>query len=74
MATHAVRKTCREGHSFAAVEVDSLCHVLATAVPRGGVTLREQVRDALRQVAGAVREGGPTGRSSARRCSWPTRA
>jgi enamine deaminase RidA (YjgF/YER057c/UK114 family) len=61
MATHPLRKIARNGTRQAVVELNDVCHVFTTAVPRVGGTFREQAKDALEAVAEGMREEGAAG-------------
>jgi enamine deaminase RidA (YjgF/YER057c/UK114 family) len=58
MSTHSVRKIAGEGTHHAVVELNDVCHVFATAVPRRGSTLREQAMDALEAIAAVMSAEG----------------
>lgn len=61
MANHTVRKVSDAGIGYSVVELNDVRHVFATAVPRRGVTLRQQADDALRTIDAALREEGSGG-------------
>ena len=58
MAAHAMCKASHQGIGFATVELFDIRHVLATAVPRCGCTLREQAEDALHRLDVVFRAEG----------------
>ena len=58
MATHAMCKESREGIRFSAVDLNDVRHTFAAAVPRRGVTLRQQARDVLGNIEALMHEKG----------------
>ena len=61
MATHAIRKMSHEGIGCSVVDLNDVRHVFAAAVPRRGVTLRQQADDTLETIAAATRAEGLRG-------------
>ena len=61
MSTDMVRKIARERSQHSVVELNGVCHVFATVVPRAGATLRDQARDALEAVAAVMSAEGAAG-------------
>ncbi len=61
MATHTIRKASQEGIGYSVVELNDVRHVFAAAVPRRGLTLRQQADDALRTIEAVIEEQGTRG-------------
>lgn len=62
MAAHALCKASREGIGFSSVGRNDVRHLFAAAVPRRGLTLRQQADEALGNIAAAMQqEGGARG-------------
>jgi enamine deaminase RidA (YjgF/YER057c/UK114 family) len=61
MAPGAVCKTTREQLGLSVVQQNGVRHVFATAVPRCGGSLREQLGDALENLAARLRREGALG-------------
>ena len=61
MATHTIRKSSHEGIGYSVVELNDVRHVFAAAVPRRGLTLRQQADDALRTIAAVIQAEGTRG-------------
>ncbi len=61
MATHTIRKASHEGIGYSVVELNDVRHVFAAAVPRRGLTLRQQADDALRTIEAVIQEEGTLG-------------
>lgn len=61
MATHTIRKVSDDGIGYSVVELNDVRHVFAAAVPRRGVTLRQQADDALRTIEAVNHEEGTRG-------------
>ena len=61
MSTPMVRKIVGDRSCHSLVELNDVCHVFATVVPRSGNTLREQVRDALEGIAAVMSAEGAAG-------------
>jgi enamine deaminase RidA (YjgF/YER057c/UK114 family) len=61
MATHTIRKSSHEGIGYSVVELNDVRHVFAAAVPRRGLTLRQQADDALRTIEAVIDEEGTRG-------------
>jgi enamine deaminase RidA (YjgF/YER057c/UK114 family) len=61
MSTNIVRKIARERRHYSVVELNDICHVFATVVPRAGASLRDQAKDALEGVAAVMSEEGAAG-------------
>jgi enamine deaminase RidA (YjgF/YER057c/UK114 family) len=61
MSTDMVRKIAGERSRHSVVELNDVCHVFVTVVPRVGGTLRDQTRDALEGIAAVMRAEGATG-------------
>ena len=55
MSAHAMCKASRPGIGFATVELNDIGHVLATAIPQCGGTLREQAENALHSLDDVLR-------------------
>jgi enamine deaminase RidA (YjgF/YER057c/UK114 family) len=58
MGTHTMYNESREGIGFSAVDLGDVRHTFAAAVPRRGVTLRQQAGDALRTLAAWMQAQG----------------
>jgi enamine deaminase RidA (YjgF/YER057c/UK114 family) len=58
MSTDLLRKGAHQGARRCVVERQGACHVYATAVPRTGATLRDQVTDALEAISGVMSAEG----------------
>jgi len=58
MSAHAMCKTSRQGIGLATVELNDIRHVMTTAIPQCGGTLREQAKDALQSLADVLRAEG----------------
>jgi len=56
MADHAIRTVAHQGSGYSVVDFAGIRHVLAAAVPRCGVTLDQQLRDALCPIEAAIRD------------------
>jgi enamine deaminase RidA (YjgF/YER057c/UK114 family) len=56
-----MRQITREGSHHSVVELNGVCHVFATVVPRAGASLRDQARDALEAIAAVMSDEGATG-------------
>ena len=61
MATHTIRKSSQAGIGYSVVELNDVRHVFAAAVPRRGLTLRQQADDALRTIEAVIQEEGTRG-------------
>ena len=61
MATQTIRKSSQAGIGYSVVELNDVRHVFAAAVPRRGLTLRQQADDALRTIAAVIQEEGTRG-------------
>ncbi|MGA2033468.1 MAG: dioxygenase [Thermoguttaceae bacterium] len=61
MATHTIRKSSQAGIGYSAVDLNDVRHVFAAAVPRRGLTLRQQADDALRTIEAVIQEQGTRG-------------
>ncbi len=61
MATHTIRKSSQAGIGYSVVELNDVRHVFAAAVPRRGLTLRQQAGDALRTIEAVIQEEGTRG-------------
>ena len=61
MATHTIRKSSQAGIGYSVVDLNDVRHVFAAAVPRRGLTLRQQADDALRTVEAVIQEEGTRG-------------
>ena len=61
MATHTIRKSSQAGIGSSVVELNDVRHVFAAAVPRRGLTLRQQADDALRTIEAVTQEEGTRG-------------
>ena len=61
MATHTIRKSSQAGIGYSVVELNDVRHVFAAAVPRRGLTLRQQADDALRTMEAVIQEEGTRG-------------
>ena len=55
MSAHAMCKASRPGIGFATVELNDIGHVMATAIPQCGGTLREQAENALHSLDDVLR-------------------
>jgi enamine deaminase RidA (YjgF/YER057c/UK114 family) len=53
-----IRHESTQGIGYSVVELNGVRHIFAAAVPRQGVTLREQTRDALRTIDRVIAEEG----------------
>ena len=58
MAVHTIRKVSHEGIGYSVVELNDVRHVFAAAVPRRGITLRQQADDALRTIEAVLQAEG----------------
>ena len=56
-----INKRSREGIGYSVFNLSKLRHIVATAIPRTGTTLREQARDALRTIETVIREKSTQG-------------
>ncbi|MGO9109343.1 MAG: dioxygenase [Thermoguttaceae bacterium] len=61
MATHTIRKSSQAGIGYSVVELNDVRHVFAAAIPRRGLTLRQQAGDALRTIEAVIQEEGTRG-------------
>ena len=61
MATHTIRKSSHAGIGYSVVDLNDVRHVFAAAVPRRGLTLRQQADDALRTIEAVIQEEGTRG-------------
>jgi enamine deaminase RidA (YjgF/YER057c/UK114 family) len=61
MATHTIRKSSQAGIGYSVVDLNDVRHVFAAAVPRRGLTLRQQADDALRTMEAVIQEEGTRG-------------
>jgi enamine deaminase RidA (YjgF/YER057c/UK114 family) len=61
MATHTIHKSSQAGIGYSVVELNDVRHVFAAAVPRRGLTLRQQADDALRTIEAVIQEQGTRG-------------
>ena len=56
-----LRKVSSDGIGYSVVELNDVRHVFAAAVPRTGVTLKEQAEDALQTIEAVIQEEGTRG-------------
>jgi enamine deaminase RidA (YjgF/YER057c/UK114 family) len=56
-----IRKESSDGIGYSVVELNGVSHVFAAAIPRGGDTLDQQARDALRTIEAVIDEEGTHG-------------
>ncbi len=56
-----IRKESSDGIGYSVVELHDVRHIFAAAVPRKGMTLREQTQDALRTIQRVIDEQGTRG-------------
>ncbi len=56
-----INKRSREGMGYAVFSLSNVRHMVATAIPQTGTTLREQARDALRTIETVIRENSTQG-------------
>jgi enamine deaminase RidA (YjgF/YER057c/UK114 family) len=61
MASHTIRKVSHQGIGYSVVDLNDVRHVFASAVPREGITLRQQTDDALRTIETVIEEEGTRG-------------
>jgi enamine deaminase RidA (YjgF/YER057c/UK114 family) len=61
LATQTIRKSSQAGIGYSVVELNDVRHVFAAAVPRRGLTLRQQADDALRTIEAVIQEEGTRG-------------
>jgi len=61
LATHTIRKSSQAGIGYSVVELNDVRHVFAAAVPRRGLSLRQQADDALRTIEAVIEEEGTRG-------------
>src|SRR5208283_6119161 len=60
--THTICKSSHEGIGYSVVDLNDVRHVFAAAVPRRGLTLRQQAEDALHTMEAVIQ--GQSTRSS----------
>ena len=61
MAAHLIRKVSQEGIGYSTVDLNDVCHVYASAIPRRGSTFHQQADDALRIIEAVTHDEGTHG-------------